>query len=261
MIREAIEKIQELVRAGQGVKQYHDSGDKVHYVDSATGEKWPVDKAPVWPRAQVASVDSLIAYLNGPLCAGVEDQAVFVDDKTVLGAAGYNRHTSHNVVLLLKPSPEFAALETLMRGVAQKELWRLLISDLHKAMPDELLLQVGQLKVSASSDKEVTINPTGLGSESNSGALSIQCASPKGMDTKVINLDWTWKGRRWSAFDTEYEVKLRLEVSVEDGLRFTFHALLLDDMLQKARLDLVALLHKEVDGGRFTVYDGSCSLA
>jgi len=148
----------------------------------------------------------------------------------------------------LNPTPAYAALDLLMRGVNQKQLWRLLITDLHERISSELLLQVSKIRSNVRAGAEADIQVTGVTNRSEHSAFDLTFGSkdqPTG--TAAVGLDWDWTGRLWQCWDAEYAISLRLELEVDgNGLRFRFHPRALEDVLLRAREELSLKLQEEL---------------
>jgi hypothetical protein len=135
-----------------------------------------------------------------------------------------------------------------MGGVDQRTLWRLLVTDLADAMDNELFLSVGKIQVAAKRGSDVEIDVSGLSNESSESRIEVRFPQNAQGDMKSaqIQTDWSWKGRIWECFEREYEIQLRLELKVDEGLAFHFHARRLQQVLRDARRELVTHVRDEV---------------
>jgi hypothetical protein len=208
------------------------------------------------------SVAGLMDYLKSKANESTSDEfnpgVVFVGVDSLQVDMQYGSNETHVAKMPLGYSEEYKALRQLMNdpGVAQKKLWKLLITALADSMDKSLLLSIQNIKVNQKSDSNVEINALGVSNASASRSLQITYPGKNGASENAeIPVDWTFKGRIFEAFDKEYEIPLRLEVHTDDGMTFQFHPRRLEKILTQCRLDLVDVLQAQVPSN-FTVHEG-----
>ncbi len=264
------EAIQELVAMGSDgrVVEVHRTAE-MRYVLVDKGEALSGDGGPVIrnlevmefandvPRRchQVATLDSLVDLVKwrGPAKDGA---VVFVDERQVVADLDYEGRIEDAVVLALKGSEEYVGLQKLCGGLDQKALWRLLVTDLYGCVPSNLAMAVGGIKLKAKGEETIEINALGLVDGSGRSGIEVSFRDGQtGEHTAQLPCEVTWKGRIWECWEREFEVVLRLEVTNEQGLRFTFHPRRLESVLQMARLELVGELRERLGDGA-QVFEG-----
>lgn len=159
-----------------------------------------------------------------------------------------------NVALL--PSPEYLALEALFGGVSQRDLWRLLITDLRDMVDESLLLGISSLRASLKDEKQVDISPLGLGDAKGARRLKLTFAAAKGEGSLSQDLptEWTFTIPIWESWTSTYEIKTTLEIDTSDGLAFVFHPRRLHEVIRQARTDVAGYLRQSLPN--IDVYDG-----
>jgi hypothetical protein len=205
------------------------------------------------------TLDGLIAYLASAHCAK-DDGILFVGDDLIHADLQYQQRGTHRAKLPLVKSEEYKALERLMAGVPQKELWRLLLSKLDGCLPLELMLQASNIQIKGEYVSDTKIERTGLGNSNTAQVTRITYTAPDGKGTKTsdIGTNWAFMGRIWEAYDEQFEIPLTLEIKTEDVKEplFIFHPRRLDKVLREAKLALVGELNERIVGA-FTVHEGT----
>ena len=258
------DSIIELITRGENttkVFDVFDDGDAIHklivYGAGVKPEIRQFEKVAVPRNHTFKSLDGFVDYLNSSHCA--EDKGVlFVGDRAVEANLAYGTYSQQRISLPLDFSEEFEALISIMRGVEQKGLWRALVSTLKGCIDASLLLAVSQVRVSGTTEKDCKVDITGVQNGTARDAFSVTFQERKdgATTTREIPVDWAWKGRIWECFDSEYEIKLRLEIeATENGLRFLFHPERLKRLMRESRLDLVRSIAAKVPD-QFTVHEG-----
>lgn len=183
---------------------------------------------------------------------------LFVGDDKVYADCAYGSREGAQCVLRLEPSEEYQALEKLMEGVGQKELWRALISDLDGCFDTTLLLQVSNLEFADDSKATVKIDAAGLGDATARACFRVTTTGEGGPSSATLTLDWTWRGRIWRCFEDQADIALRLELmkKKDGGLVFIFHPKRLSEVVDNHRQRLVERI-KAAAPERFTVHEGA----
>jgi len=284
MIKEAIERVFAMGQAAKPVVPIFDDGTAEHFlVMGKDGWTLEVFDKPLPGRSHTMRtlrgfLDYLMQDFGIPYAATtvarerpvlMEEGAdnppapvngiVFVGVNRAVANLNYLEHSTHQVTLNLIPSEEHDALERLIEGVSQRELWRLLISDLKGCIDPGLLLAVGSIKAVQKSDIATEIDVTGISDQKGASSVTITypaLGSKGGTQTAAIPVDWTWKGRIWECFDQEFSINLRLELDTEKGpLVWRFHPERQDRVWREARQALVERLQVDL-AGRYLVYEG-----
>lgn len=205
---------------------------------------------------QFSTLAGFLEYMNSWHAAD-DKGVVFVNGSNVVADLQYQKPGSHRAILRLEHSEEFNALNALFKGVSQKELWRLLMTKLHGCLSDTLLFEISSLKISGGDTVTSQIQKSGLANGESKRVMKIQNVDPKvGVGDFELSLEWTWTGRIWECYDTEYEIELHLELAF-DGPKFTFHPRRLDKVLNQAKQDLVGTLQGNLSANQFTVHEGT----
>lgn len=256
------EAIDRLVRLGESKKTA-----EAFYLDE-THAHYMINDGKTWTKEaflrespdlsyEFYTLEGLIDYLNGSDKAG----KVFVGKTSICADLSFEKHRQDEARIELVYSCEFRALDTnlLAHWASQKDFWRLLIGELHGCFLPALLGMVGQVKVAESRKSDVTIDDTGItsGSEASSVLVSFPGKKNDATEDARIAIDWTFHGRLWECFDTEYDIPMRLELQTGDtGLVFRFVAIGLDKVLRTGRDDMVKALSAGANPNKFSVYEG-----
>lgn len=257
--KEALEYLIEVGEQRERVIPVHDDGTnetKLIVHKDGQSELKEFSKPPVERHHSFLSVDGFVDYLNSEHCKN--GGIIFVDSSGVKADLNYLTHGEQFVTLPLKDSEEYSALRNLMRGVDQPALWELLVTKLNDCISSDLLLAIGSMKVHRKSESESKINVTGIRDSKGVQSTIIQYQQKDGTPQEAeIKVDWTFKGRIWECFDKEFEIKLRLVISVDDHIVFRFVPIRLDKVLLEARQALVKEIHNNLTPERFTVHEGT----
>ena len=252
MLRDLYERILKQSRKERPVVTVHEMPETTTCIvhgENGYGEMESFDNPPLQFTHTMNSLDDLIAFLNSEHAGAMG--CVFVSESNVEADLNYQQHGVKSCRLNLTVSEEFAALNKMEFGVGQQELWRLLVTKLAGCVDDALLLSVRNVAVHATNKDDVQIDNSGVVSGSSGSHVKV---SMQGGSTEQIRVDWTAKVSIWECFDLAYEIQLRLVISLDMGLKFTFHRVRLDNVMRQARADLVGLLKAGVKN--FDVFDG-----
>lgn len=253
-MRYLVEEIGEQTPKTLSVFDHGDAETKLVFKGRGAADILKYAKPPVERNHAFRTLDGLLKYLNSDHCKG-DKGIIFVGTNAVHVELEYRAHGKHQVRLPLAPSEEYAALMKL-KSVAQKELWRLLVTSLWGCLPPDLLAAVRSLKVSAKDEGEVEIDSSGLSqSKGTSGIIVTFPAQNRADNFATIADEWTFNGRIWECFDPTFEIHTRLELTNDNGLRFTFHPRRLETRLMEARASLVANIALGIPSN-FTVHEG-----
>lgn len=262
MLKEAIDRLLEIATRAVpvGTPIYEDSTKIVLGMQTTQELVIKEISKPVMTRGHsFSTLEGFLDYLNS---AHTEKDhgIIFVGEKLVRANLRYDQAIEHhNVMLELEESDELTALRKLFEGVYQKNLWRMLITDLDGHIDDDLLLSIAQLSMASKAESEAVIDATGIVAGSQSNQVAIMFKSKNDASERAnLRVDWIFHGRMWACFKREYDVRLRLELdATSSGLRFIFHARGLEDVLSAARADLVSEIDTKIPKDRFTVHEGS----
>lgn len=259
MFQQAIEYLLQAGRKTPQVLAVHEDPEKIHKLicfSDGQSELMQFDQKPVNREHKIFSLADFIEYLNSDHCKN-DKGVVFVEEKRAIADLAYRIHQTQRAVLPLDDSAEYAALLQLIRGVGQKELWKLLITDLDGCLPDSLLASISLIQVSSKTEGSCEIKLTGESNNRMNNGLKVTFQPKEGAELKetTIPLDWEWKGRIWECFDRICTIKLRLEINTDAGLCFIFNPRQLAKTLIEQRACLVKHLQEEI-GKRFQVYQG-----
>lgn len=211
--------------------------DFVGYVWGEVGRRWgvSVDFAPEGPTGE-----ALIPCTGAPdtLAAGDPGEGlrmeVFVGANRVVGDLLVGREEVHEVRMDLTLAPEFRVLQSLRRGVSQRELWKALTVDLRDEVSEALLLQVSQLAILNDTKATFKIDSSGLTKKSASAGISIVLGEGQAAQ---LQQDWKYTGRVFQCIENKFVIELRLEVeeSEKEGVVFRMHLLREDRVMEEAR--------------------------
>lgn len=199
------------------------------------------------------TLESFMNYTNAqiPVPSVVEEDVsydgyvIFVDDGKVEALFDYRGHREEKerISLPLVRADEYGALLDIKddeNPITQRDLWKLLISNLDGCLDPALMVAISQINLQAERIKNCQIDTTGISQSSDRNQVRLVFSGAKGDVSTSIPTDWTWKGRIWECFDRTYEIGLRMEVRQNgDTLGFVFHPRRLASVYQKAKMDLV----------------------
>ena len=188
---------------------------------------------------QLSSVASFVQFL---VDRGTASTDVWVGPYVVM--ADLDRATPQLWManLLLPPSEEMKALQRLFAGVYQKDLWRLLSTDLFDSFPDSLLMSVSSIRTKKEIGRQVDFSVTGIESSKANQTISVEFQDGDQRRDVSIGVEWPWTGRLWSCWDRQDTIHTRLQLDYDDdkhALLFTFHARRLSEVYETARDALV----------------------
>lgn len=186
---------------------------------------------------------------------------VFVGSDSIRAQLLYQESTAneHRLNLNLEESEEFLALRKLFDGVSQKDLWRMLVTDLTGCINNSLLLAIGQLDVTEKNVQQTRIDTSGIEQREGSNGITILYPAQNGEGELIapLKVDWDWTGRIWECFNQEAVVHLRLEIELEkNGLKFKFHPSRLELVMSGQRADIVETLRERLPKEQFDVFEG-----
>lgn len=207
---------------------------------------------------QFATLVGLIEYLNSKHC--VEDDGIlFVSRRQIRAELKYRTTDRSLCNLTLEHTSEYNAFQRLVRpeGHTQRDLWRLLITDLDGCVSKALLLAISQIKIKATEEANITIDSTGLANSDSRGSATVLFNDPsgKGQHTANIPLDWDWTGQLWTCFEEQSEIGLRLELANDNGLKFHFHPIRIERVVETTHQRMVENIREQLPP-QFTVYEG-----
>jgi len=258
MISEAINRICELAQRGmEAIMMDNNAREKTWFLPSS-GEFKTYPKDPLKRNHIFTTLEGFTDYLTSKHCA--EDSGIiFVGGGDIVVDMRYGDLLPQRARLPLNHSEEYSSLINMMGGLKQKELWRELITAQDGCLPPDLLLAIGQIQTSITGEGSAEVDNVGMGGSSSSNTVSVTFPKIGGKEqgTATIQVDWTWTGRVWSAFEHMSTLDLRLEIQQgETGLLFIFHPKRLDKMRDDTRLALVEHL-KGAGLNNFTVHEGT----
>jgi hypothetical protein len=238
---------------------YEDETRKVMRVVKTNGDLELVDfmKEPPARDHGFSSLEGFLEYLNSPHCT--HDSGVVFVGNDIVADLNYRNVVPHRAGVELKLSAEYMALGMLLDNpLLQKDLWRMLVTQLNGCIAPSLLLAISQIRVKASDESSVKIALTGLSDRQAAASVSVLYPDPSGKCDQTANIpvDWDWTGRLWEPFDHETVIQLRLEVVVADGLRFRFHAANIERVQRSERQALVEKIRGALPS-QFTCYEGT----
>jgi hypothetical protein len=213
------------------------------------------------------TLPGLCDYLMDPAC-GEGDVLVLVGKQAVIATLDYPNQPKRQVRLNLLASEERAALEKITKPIGQKELWRLLYTDLAGTIDDELLYAVSNMDVKIEGEVSVKIGAAGVGQTRASEVIRVDMPT-KGGASQTLDLkkQWQWTGKLWRCFEYDSTVNLTLEIHTSGGVGFQFHPRRMDEVIDQARRELVRELTarlievcdnvRTVDSGKtFHIFEG-----
>lgn len=257
MIREAIEYLHTLGKSTPQVVNVWEEDEMVLKLVSFSDGKSeikPFVKREKDFKHTLYTLEDFVAFFNtdfpDPVMIFVQLDGIFAD-------LAYQTHKNHHVVMPLLFSAEFNALTQLIQGVGQKDLWKLLITDLDGCLPETLLAAIGRIQVSTKTEGQCEIKSTGETIQEGKSGIKIVFQPKEGAEFKeaTIPLDWEWKGRIWECFDEVCSIRLRMEIDTKNGMRFIFNPRQLDRVLTQHRQALVQKLRDDLPG--FYIYQGT----
>ena len=216
------------------------------------------DRAPVAYGHGFKTLQGLCDYMESHKVDGAQGIA-FVGDKVIKADCAYGSHSGAKCNLQMDHSEEYEALVKLFEGVSQKELWRILVTELHGCVEPELLLMIGGLEIAGGDKFQVRIDHTGLSESTGSSAFVVNTLAADGSPSQArIKCDWSWTGRVWKCFPEQCRIDLRLElVKLKDGgVAFVFHPRRLSEVMDAHRAALVDAL-KGMVPENVTVHEGT----
>jgi hypothetical protein len=239
-------------------------------IHTKEGQKIETLKKHVFERQhQFTDLDSFLAFLNRPdvgrtgfsefpdgiahtIKAGAQG-LVFISETKIAASLLYGHPLTHTATLPILDTDESTALKELSQGVSQKELCKLLITDLDGKVDPALLLQSSSITIKAKDERQFEIQRCGLRSGKSENAVTITV----GGEQTTFRTDWTFKIRLWECADAEYEIPVELDVDTDRvvGLIFTFYPKGLQDILRQARKDLVEKINAALPAN-FKAYAG-----
>jgi hypothetical protein len=255
MLKELVEKLLDTGRELSGIETVFE--DSIRIVKRVNGE---IRQYAVEDRRQVhsfGSLEGLLAFVNSAHCGwpGV----IMVNEKGIFVDPSYETNRDDRLTMPATFSDAYKALGKLAQGIGQRNLWRLLVTDLAEAIrpAGKLLSFIQGVNIRAESKNEVTISAAGETDQSGGSVLTVTYPGKGGASAEArIDVEWTWRGRIWDTFAKEYEIPLRLEiVPGSEGVLFTFHPRCLSDVLRRMRLDLVAEIAEKIPK-HYSVYEG-----
>ena len=235
-----------LVKLGEEkIAQVHDDGRTV-WMQTPGGIRDYRKVAAVPGRSHALhSLASLVDYVTGPFC-DASKTTVFVSREKLYGDCRYGTDETQRLTMPLALSPEYVALQKLFAGVGQKDLWRLLVTDLAQALDPGLVLAIGSLeRATKGSDVGTVDATTGLVSGSREFAVSVVS---KGVSQEVkLQPNYLFSGPLVTAIEGKYEIGLRLDMdSTDRGLVFRFHPIGLDRVWQSLLEDMAGMIRDQV---------------
>ncbi|KKM71911.1 hypothetical protein LCGC14_1425830 [marine sediment metagenome] len=236
----------------------------------------PVDKAKYkiasFPPKKSHIFDTLegfTSYLNSEHCEVTKGDPVvpgrkhivFVGGEYVTANLSYSSNVVHAAALSLFIAEEFEALMKLKEGVGQKDLWRLLVTDLSNSFGGpQLRLAISSLDLKRSEEQQVEIADMGLEEEGGKRIAQLTYPSLKTGETeeqRTLQLDWTFTGRFRECYSQEITVPIRIEITIQHGAPlFTFHCIGLPTIIRAYREALATHIRNEINGDRYTVHEG-----
>lgn len=229
----------------QVVPIFENSAEKTVLVASGDGKSEIKSYAKDRPveKHQFHTLEGLVDYLRD--VQDIEERTViFVGKAAVRADLAYkSTQFADEAVIALRDSPEYAAFKALTQGVDQKELWRLLSTDLYGCVDPSLLMAISTLKKMVKSKDEIRIDPTGVVSHEGGLFHEIVC----GEACQPVALAWTFSLPIFECFPGHRAtIETRLEIDTDGGIEFTFHPRQLERVLAEERLALVACLRERI---------------
>lgn len=259
MIENALEYLVDLGKNSLQTKTVHEHEDIAHVLIAQKPNEAPLLQQfskPRTPRSHTFETDAgFLAFLNSDHCknlsiGGRESKGVVFTgaaDKIVADLDyGIHPRIAQRAMLKLDATEEYIALTKLLNknGLTQRELWSLLVSELHNCIDPALLLAIGSIQMTKDEEKTAKIDVSGFSNRTERSGWSMTWGTDASKKTNSY-FDWEWKGRIWNCFDYESIVALRLEINNDEGVRFIFHA----RRLQKVLIDARAALNAHIAAG------------
>lgn len=272
MLAELFDKLVEHAKARAWETCIDQSSDHKTYqmfVDGlSTGESWTVPRPPPKKTHVFDTLEGFTSYLNSDHCNCEGDarvlhkgrHIVFVGGEYVTANMSYSSNDVHAAALSLFIAEEFEALMRLREGVNQKDLWRLLVTDLASSFPMQLRLAISALDLKRTEEQQVEITETGLEEEGGKRMVTLTYPSLKTGETqesRTLSLDWTYVGRFRECYSYEISVPVRIEIEIDHGAPlFKFHCIGLPTIMRNYRESLAQYIRNDLGGDRFTVHEG-----
>lgn len=247
-----------------------DTVEKAVLVDgSVVGDSFTVRNMPPKKSHIFDTLQGFTSYLNSEHCEVTtgdpvvpgRKHIVFVGGEYVTANLSYSSNEVHAAALSLFIAEEFEALMKLREGVGQKELWRVLVTDLADSFGGpQLRLAISNLDLKHTEERQVEISDMGL--EEEGGKRYAQLTYPslttgETEEQKTVALDWTYTGRFRECYDYQITVPVRIEVTIEDKAPlFTFHCIGLPTIIRQYREALATHIRNELSDDRYTVHEG-----
>jgi len=186
---------------------------------------------------------------------------VFVAGNAVRAAWGLEGHGAQDTASLpLTACEAWQALRRLIQGVGQKELHKILITQLHGLLPAALALQIAMLSHNVLKNCDVAISRTGLADIQVGERLVLHFTGGQGVDEKAeVRVEWVYTGPVWTCFAAPISVPLRMVISneKEGGLTFEFAPIGLEALLLAYRAQLAEEIEAKLE--TIPVYLGEVS--
>lgn len=251
---EALDRIAEM---GAEFREVLDTPEKKWVV--INGELLEIPKPNAAQRHQFTTLEGFCEYLNSNR-SGDGPCQVFAGSDAVVAELDYMAQLRRTATLGLAFSEEYVALRKLMQGIAQKELWRALLTTLDGRIDSGLLMQVSDLNIKVESQSSLQIQLGGGQDRKSTDTVRITAPSEdgKGTQTKALQTQWTWVGRIWEAFGIETCIPLTMEVVAGDkAIGFVFHPRNLTTILRDVRAELVSTLRERLaENPRVQIVEG-----
>lgn len=261
MDADAIKALLDEGKLREPVRRIYEDREQIWYlVEQGGGQPATIQgycKPPVCRDHQVTTLPSFAGYLaeRAPDANGL----VWVGEKSVVADLAYLSQNPQRVTMCLREAEEFEALRKLCsQAWSQRELWRLLVTDLDGCIDRSLALQIRGIRTTGKAETNIEIEPSGLTSGSAGSTIAVTYRDPSGAGAHTAEIadQFDWRGRIWECFGVLFTVGLRLELEVgEKGLTFRFWPRRIETELARARLALVDALRQQVPAG-YTVHEG-----
>lgn len=255
-----------LFEKGQNTSPFYklcEDDEKIYYAvlgKDGFYEQREINKIPPKRKHLFYTIDSFCNFLKSPYIEGQgKEGIVFVNNEQVLAELDY-RHCPQELALLpLSRAPEYTALEKLINGVTQKQLWRLLVTDLHDCFSPQLLLAIGGIKISTQNLAQTVVNELGVMKNEISNDITIQFSDGKSIQTTTIEKEWTWTGAIYEGSNVTIEIQCRLELFVSEEKKcivFQFHPYQLERRKQEFLTRFTAELRQNLPVN-FPAFEGT----
>lgn len=256
----ARESLEYLVALGKDVAQtrllLEDSDSRTYLITNINGntEIKTFQKEPPLINHKILTLKGFADYINK---TDDSNTIIFVDENEILADFNVNKNHKYRAYCPLTPTKSFKCLQQLFSGAAQKQLWRMLVTELDGCFDPSLECYIGSIQFSESTEKKIEISNAGLinGTANRAQRINFQPTSNSNIQSVDIPMNWLWKGKIWDCFDSVAEINLRLEIENDDGkLIFIFHPKSLEEMIRAQKELLVDQLKELVD---VLIYQGS----